>query len=123
MFLLHISFFTNLLESFFNGWDILIITLLYFVIIDYITGIMVSMINHKLSSEVGFKGIFKKIMIFFMVGLSVKLDMLLNISELRYIVIMFYIVNEGISILENASLLGLPIPNKIKQIFDKLDEK
>ena len=115
-----VSIIGNFVSSFFAGYDVLLRTLFCFVIIDYVTGVMISIVNHKLSSEVGFKGIFKKIMIFFMVGLAVKLDIVLNTKELRYIVIMFYIVNEGISILENGSLLGVPIPTKIKEIFHRL---
>ena len=77
-------------------FDNLLATLIIFIVIDYITGVMKSILNKKLSSEVGFKGIFKKI------------------------VIIFYIVNEGISIIENAHDIGIPIPNKIKEVLENL---
>lgn len=74
----------------------------------------------KLSSETGFKGIFKKIFILLMVGIATKLDLAIGIEGIRYIVISFYIANEGISILENATLIGLPVPKKIKEVLEQI---
>lgn len=101
-------------------FDNLLATLIIFIVIDYITGVMKSILNKKLSSEVGFKGILKKIVIIFMVALSTNLDIILNNAKIRYIVIIFYIVNEGISIIENAHDIGIPIPNKIKEVLENL---
>ena len=88
---------------------------------DYLTGVMKAIVNKELSSEIGFKGIFKKVLIFFMVGIATQLDIILPTDiGIRYIVIIFYIINEGLSIIENASLLGLKIPQKIKDTLSIL---
>ncbi len=111
------------LGQFLGGFDMLMMTLITFVIMDYLTGVMQAIVHHKLCSKIGFKGIFKKILIFFIVGIAVSLDNTFETTNLRYIVIVFYIVNEGISIIENAIDLGLPIPDKIKMVLDKLNEE
>lgn len=113
------------LGAFVGGFDGLLYALLAFVIIDYITGLGVAVINKKLSSEVGFRGIFKKILIFTIVGLAHLLDaQVLKIGDtLRTACIFFYLANEGISILENASKIGLPVPKKIRAVLDQLKEE
>ena len=109
------------LTRFLGGFDMIIITLIIFVAMDYLTGVMKAIVNKELSSEIGFKGIFKKVLIFFMVGIATQLDIILPTDiGIRYIVIIFYIINEGLSIIENASLLGLKIPQKIKDILSIL---
>ena len=110
---------------FLGGFDGLIYTLTAFVIIDYITGLMVGIVQKKLSSEVGFKGIFKKVLIFTLVGIGNIIDVNLigDGSAIRTAVIFFYLSNEGISILENAGLIGLPIPQKLKDILSQLKNK
>ncbi len=109
------------LTRFLGGFDMIIITLIIFVAMDYLTGVMKAIVNKELSSEIGFKGIFKKVLIFFMVGIATQLDIILPTDiGIRYIVIIFYIINEGLSILENASLLGLKIPQKIKDTLSIL---
>lgn len=108
---------------FFGGFDGFLIALLSFVVIDYITGIMVAIINKELSSEVGFKGIFKKVLIFFLVGVAHLLDTQIlggDGSVLRTAVIFFYLSNEGVSILENVAVLGLPVPEKIQEVLAQL---
>ena len=99
--------------------------LLAFVIIDYITGVMCAVIDKKLSSEVGFKGIFKKVLIFLLVGIANILDVQVigTGSVLRTAVIFFYISNEGVSLLENAAHLGLPVPEKMKEILEQLHDR
>ena len=99
--------------------------LLAFVVIDYITGIMCAVVDKKLSSAVGFKGIFKKVLIFALVGVGHILDtrVIGTGSVLRTAVIFFYISNEGISLLENAGHLGLPIPKKLKSILEQLHDR
>lgn len=108
------------IASFLGGFDVLLQTLLMFVIIDYLTGVTRAGFEHKLSSNKGFKGIVKKVMIFTMVGIAFQLDRAFNTEQLRNIVIAFYIANEGLSILENSSTLGLPIPNKLKTILNSI---
>ncbi|NLE27220.1 MAG: phage holin family protein [Clostridiaceae bacterium] len=110
---------------FFGGLDGLIYALLVFVIADYITGVMCAIADKKLSSEVGFKGICKKVLIFVMVGIGHIMDTYLigNGGVLRTAIIFFYCSNEGISMLENAGHLGLPIPAKLKDILEQLHDR
>lgn len=110
---------------FLGGWDGFLYALVTFVVIDYITGLMVAILDKKLSSDIGFRGIFKKVLIFVMVGIGHIFDAHLigDGSALRTAVIFFYISNEGISILENSSRIGLPIPQKIKDILGQLHSK
>src|SRR5574344_2630453 len=110
---------------FLGGCDGLLIALLIFVICDYITGVMCAIVDKNLSSEVGFKGICKKVLIFVMVGIGHILDTYLigNGEVLRTAVIFFYCSNEGISMLENAGHLGLPIPKKLKDVLKQLRNK
>ena len=110
---------------FFGGMDGLIYALLVFVIADYITGVMCAIADKNLSSEVGFKGICKKVLIFVMVGIGHIMDTYLigNGEVLRTAVIFFYCSNEGVSMLENAGHLGLPIPAKLKDILEQLHDR
>ncbi len=113
------------LGYFLGGCDGLLYALVAFVVIDYITGVMCAIVDKKLSSEVGFRGICKKVLIFLMVGIANILDV--NVigtgSVLRTAAIFFYISNEGVSLLENASHLGLPVPMKIKDVLEQLHNK
>ena len=110
---------------FVGGCDGLLYALLAFVVIDYITGMMCAIADRKLSSEVGFKGICRKVLIFLLVGIANVLDV--NVigtgSVLRTAVIFFYISNEGVSLLENAAHLGLPVPEAIKTVLEQLHDK
>lgn len=110
---------------FLGGWDGLLYALIAFVVGDYITGMMCAAVDKKLSSEVGFKGIFKKILIFMLVGIGHILDaqVIGNGSVLRTAIIFFYISNEGISLLENAGRLGLPFPAKLKAVLEQLHDR
>ena len=107
---------------FLGGFDGLLYALIIFVVVDYITGVMCAINDHSLSSEVGFRGICRKVLIFLLVGIANILDV--NVigtgSVLRTAVIFFYISNEGVSLLENAAHLGLPIPEKMKEILAQL---
>lgn len=96
-----------------------------FVAIDYITGIMCAIADKKLSSEVGFKGICRKVLIFLLVGIANILDVQVigTGSVLRTAVIFFYISNEGVSLTENAAHLGLPIPEKLKAVLEQLHDR
>ena len=113
------------LGYFLGGWDGLLYALIAFVVIDYVTGVMCAISNHTLSSEVGFKGICRKVLIFLLVGIGSILDahVIGSGSILRTAVIFFYISNEGVSILENAARLGLPVPEKIKVVLEQLHDR
>ena len=113
------------LGYFLGGCDGLLYALIAFVIIDYITDVMCAVIDKRLSSEVGFKGIFKKVLIYLLVGVANILDVQVigTGSVLRTAVIFFYISNEGVSLLENAAHLGLPIPQKVKTVLGQLHER
>ena len=110
---------------FMGGCDGLLYALLAFVVLDCITGIMCAVVDKKLSSAVGFKGIFKKILIFALVGIGHFLDtsVIGSGSVLRTAVIFFYISNEGVSLIENAGHLGLPIPEKLKSVLEQLHDR
>ena len=110
---------------FLGGWDGLLYALILFVVLDYITGVMCAVVNKKLSSEVGFKGIFRKVLIFALVGVGHVLDTQIigAGSVLRTAVIFFYLSNEGVSLLENAAHLGLPIPEKLKVVLEQLHDR
>ena len=113
------------LGYFLGGWDGLLYALIAFVVIDYLTGVMCAISDKTLSSEVGFKGICRKVLIFLLVGIAHILDV--NVigsgGVLRTAVIFFYISNEGVSLLENAAHLGLPGPEKIKVVLEQLHDR
>ena len=113
------------LGYFLGGCDGLLIALVMFVVMDYISGVMCAIADKTLSSEVGFKGICRKVLIFVLVGIANILDVQVigTGSVLRTAVIFFYISNEGISLLENAGYLGLPIPEKIKTVLEQLHDR
>ena len=105
--------------------DGLLTALLILMTIDYITGIMCAIVDRQLSSAVGFKGICKKVLILMLVGVAHIIDLhVVGTGEaLRSAVICFYLSNEGVSVLENAGRLGLPIPEKLKAILAQLHDK
>lgn len=113
------------LGYFLGGCDGLLYTLLAFTAMDYITGIMCAVNDHTLSSEVGFRGICRKVLIFMLVGIAniLDADVVGTGSVLRTAVIFFYISNEGVSLLENAAHLGLPVPEKIKTVLEQLHDR
>lgn len=108
----------------FGAFDSLIYSLIAFVAIDYITGVLVAIHNRTVSSEIGFKGISKKVMIFALVALGNIIDqnIISSGSSIRTMIIMFYLSNEGISIIENAGKIGLPLPQKLKAILRQLNK-
>ena len=108
-----------------GGMDGLLIALVVFITIDYITGIMCAVIDKKLSSEVGFKGIFKKVLILMLVGIANVIDVHVvgTGSALRGATVCFYLSNEGLSILENTVHLGLPVPEKLKEVLSQLHNR
>lgn len=120
-----ISSIGGVLGVFLGGMDGLIYALLAFSVIDYVTGIMCAIDKKELSSSVGFKGIARKIIIFSLVGVANILDIYIlgHVGVLRVAVIFFYLSNEGISILENTSKLGLPVPEKLQNILQQLNKE
>ena len=110
---------------FLGGWDGFLYALVAFVVIDYMTGIMAAILEKRLSSEVGFRGIFKKVLIFSLVAVAHIVDsqLIQTGSAIRTAVIFFYLSNEGISIVENASKIGLPIPEKLKTVLEQLNKE
>ena len=110
---------------FVGGVDGVLIALIAVVAIDYLTGVMCAIVNKKLSSDVGAKGIFKKVLIFALVGVAHMIDsqVIGEGSTLRTAVIFFYLSNEGISIVENAARLGVPVPDKLRELLAQLAKK
>ena len=113
------------LGYFLGGVDGLLIALIVFMALDYITGLMCAIVDKKLSSSVGFRGICKKVLILMLVGVANILDVYVvgQGSALRGAVIAFYLSNEGLSLLENAAYIGLPIPDKLRDILAQLHNR
>ena len=113
------------LGYFLGGCDGLLYALIAFVAIDYITGVMCAISDKTLSSEVGFRGICRKVLIFLLVGIGNIIDaqVLGSPGVLRTAVIFFYRSNEGVSLLENAAHLGLPVPDAIKTVLEQLHDR
>ena len=113
------------LGYFLGGCDGLLIALVLFAVVDYLTGIMCAVADQKLSSQVGFKGICRKVLIFLLVGIANIIDVQVigTGSVIRTAVIFFYLSNEGVSILENAANLGLPIPETLKAALAQIHDR
>lgn len=113
------------LGYFLGGADGLLIALIMLAVLDYVTGVMCAVSDKTLSSEVGFRGIFRKMLIFMLVGVGHIVDthVVGTGSALRSAVICFYLSNEGLSVLENAAHLGLPVPDKLKQVLTQLHNR
>lgn len=108
-----------------GGFDGFLYALIAFAVIDYITGVMCAISDKRLSSEVGFKGICRKVLIFVLVGIGNLVDVYVlgEAGVLRTTVIFFYLSNEGVSLLENSAHLGLPIPQKLKSVLEQLHNR
>ena len=113
------------LGYFMGGLDGLLFALLVFMALDYLTGLMCAIVDKKLSSAVGFRGIFKKVCILLLVGLAniVDLYIVCDSSALRGAVVCFYLANEGLSLLENTAHIGLPVPEKLKEALAQLHNR
>ena len=113
------------LGYFLGGCDGLIYALVVFVTVDYITGVMCAIVDKKLNSTEGFRWICRKLVIYFLVGIANILDahIIGTGSVLRTAIIFYYLSNEGVSLLENAAHLGLPIPEKLKEVLEQLNDK
>ena len=119
------SAFGGFLGWFLGGADGFLYALIAFVATDYITGLMCAFADRNLSSEIGFKGICRKVLIFALVGIANLIDVFIlqEVGVLRTAVIFFYLSNEGVSILENSAHLGLPIPQKLKDVLSQLHNR
>lgn len=113
------------LAWFFGPWDVLISVLVGFIAVDYLLGVINAGMKKELSSEIGFKGLLRKVVIFLLVDVGALLDKVMpgGNGAIRAAVCTFYIANEGLSILENAGALGLPLPPKLKGILKQLEEE
>lgn len=111
------------LSYLFGGFDGLLIALLFCIVADYITGVLAALYEKKLNSQVGFKGIIKKVVILIIVALSVEISTITGADSIRDLVICFYIANEGISILENAGRMDVPFLSKLKELLEQLKDK
>ena len=113
------------LGYFLGGCDGLLYALIAFTVIDYISGVMCGIVDGELSSSIGFKGICRKVVVFMLVGIASILDTRIfqTGSVLRTAVIFFCLSNEGISLLENAAHLGLPIPTVVRKALNQLHNK
>ena len=106
-----------------GGLDALLSALVVFMAVDYVTGFMCAVLDKKLCSNIGFRGIFRKVMVMVLVGIGHAIDVFIHTGEaVRTMVIVFYLSNEGISILENAVKVGLPIPERLKDILSSIKE-
>lgn len=115
----------GLIGSIFGEVDGFFFALMIFIAIDYITGLMAAAVEKRLASNIGFKGIFKKITILFLVSVGHLIDteIIKQGGAIRTMVIFFYLSNEGLSILENAVRIGLPIPEKLQALLKQFNEK
>lgn len=119
------SFIATIFTWVFGSWDISLIVLIAFMSMDYLTGVLKAYVTKNLSSSIGIKGITKKSLIFVILIVGSLLDRLINCNEwlFRTLICYFYISNEGLSLLENCSVLGLPLPNKLLKSLKQLQEK
>lgn len=106
-----------------GGWDTLLKTIVFLAVLDYITGWIKGIYHKRLSSEIGFKGLLKKIVMFFVIAVAYAIQLLVKGAvPLREVVIMFYIANEALSLLENAAEF-IPVPDRLKEVLLQLRDK
>lgn len=106
-----------------GGWDVLLKTIVFLAVVDYITGIIKGIYLKELSSEIGFKGLLKKIVMFIVIAVAYEIQLLIGGTiPLREVVIMFYVTNESLSLIENAAIF-VPIPEKLKDVLLQLRDK
>jgi len=113
----------GVVTAYLGGWDLMLTLLVGFVIIDYVVAVIVAAMDGRLSSKVGFRGIAKKMLIFVVVGIACMLDAALGQDMLRNVTIWFYIANEGISILENLGIAGVPFPRRLSDALEIIRER
>lgn len=111
------------ISNLFGGIDALFTALLICIVVDYVTGILSAIYEKKLNSEVGFRGILKKIAILCIVVLAHELEIVAGVGGIRDLAVGFYIANEGISILENCAKMNVPVARKLSDVLEQLKEK
>ncbi|MGN0405347.1 MAG: holin family protein [Bariatricus sp.] len=117
------GFVGGLFSYWLGGWDILLKTIVFLAVVDYITGLIKAVYLKQLSSEIGFKGLLKKIVMFIVIAVAFVIQQLIGGTvPLREVVIMFYIANEALSLLENAAIF-IPIPDKLRDVLLQLRDK
>ena len=119
---LYIAVIGGAIAGLIGGCDMILKALICFVCVDYLTGTVRAIKERKLNSRTGFIGLLKKALIFTVVLLAHVLDEVTGVGALRSMAVMFYISNEGISIIENLSKTGVPFPPKIKEVLEQLDK-
>ncbi len=107
----------------FGGVDTLLMILIALLVIDYLTGVLAAIYNKKLSSEIGFKGIVKKVAMLLIVAVAHMIGQAVSVPELRSLVVGFYIANEAISVLENTGRMGVPFPAKLREVLEQIKQK
>lgn len=123
----YVSFIISALGGWFvglyGGWDKALEILIYLMVFDYVSGVIAAFNNHELSSEIGFKGLLKKVFILIICAVAYKIDLLMNANKmLLSAAFIFYCCNEALSIIENAVKMGLPIPEKLRNALKALEE-
>ena len=111
------------LTTFFGGWDTMLRVLVLFVAIDYVVGVTAAWFEKKLNSEIGARGIMKKILLFVIVGVAYQLDVATGQEIFRSLAIWFYLANEALSVIENAGRCGVPIPEFLKAALEQMKQK
>ncbi|MBQ9997528.1 MAG: phage holin family protein [Clostridia bacterium] len=111
------------ISYFLGGFDVLFICLLSLVVIDYISGVLAALCNKTLSSRTGFIGIIKKVCIFLVVAVATMIGMFTGIDGIRDLTVSFYIANESVSVLENLGNIGVPLPQKLKDVLLQIREE
>lgn len=118
-----VAFLGGILAYLWGPFDALLLSLVVMVVLDYLSGVIKAIVNKQLSSEVGWKGLLKKLMLFLLIGLGCVIDRLLDCNgAIRAALCFFYIANEALSVLENFGAMGLPLPDFLKKILVKLRE-
>lgn len=118
------GFFVKMFKMVLGGWDNLLSALIMFMAVEYLTRILVAILNKEIFREIIFRDLVKKVSVFFLVVIGNVIDNLViqNGGTVRTAVIFFYLYEEGNTILENATMLGLPIPQKLKEILEQMKE-
>lgn len=106
----------------FGGLDMLLMALLICIAIDYVTGVLAALYEQRLNSETGFRGILKKVVILLVVALAYTVGHVVGVDSVRDFVIGFYIANEGISILENAGRMNVPVARQLTKVLEQLKD-
>lgn len=117
------ALFGGLLVGFLGGWDVALQVLIYFVVLDYLTGVTAAFYEKNLNSEVGMWGIFRKIMLFIPIVVGYWLDTVAGVQVFRSLAIFFYMANEGLSLLENLGRVGIPIPEPLRAALEQMKQK